>query len=220
MNAAKRGGRADRRLRRQQPPLHLRRQRQIAPQLLLLQRALVQPRVLDHQREDLGRAAQQLRSRAAVNPHACLSAEAPERAARRHELVLGAQRHRHPGAALRESLDLGDMLAAGTLAPTPPGLEVAGGQRQRMRVVSQPVDQHAVRRNRAVRASILVAGILLEQQDESRADPFAQRGERQLQRFRKRGRAVNRAGDLADQRLRRSSVVARLPPALASPAGP
>ena len=71
-----------------------------------------------------------------------------------------------------------------------------------MRVIPEPVDQEAARGNRAVRASILVAA-LFEQQDESRADLIAQRGERQLYRVWKGRRAVNRAGDVADQRSRR-----------------
>ena len=122
---------AARRLGRQQPPLHLGRQRQVAPQLLLLQRAIVQPRVLDHQREDLRGAAQHLllRGGEALAPFGSAEQQHAD------DLVLRAQRHRHPGAVFPEPLDLGGVLRPEQFRPAQPRLEVAAGERHRVRVV-------------------------------------------------------------------------------------
>ena len=76
------------------------------------------------------------------------------------------------------------------------------GQRQRMRVVPEPIDQHAVYGNCQVRTAILAARPLLEQQDEARADALAQRRKRYLHGDRKGWRAVDGAGDIADHRSR------------------
>jgi ubiquinone biosynthesis protein len=84
------------------------------------------------------------------------------------------QRHGHPDARAVESVDFLGMLGTELPGPDAPRLEVARGQRQGMRVMREPVDQNAVRRNRAGRTPVPVSG-LPQKQDRSRPDPRAQR---------------------------------------------
>src|SRR5438876_810408 len=109
------------------------------------------------------------------------------------DFVLRPQRNCKACSGFCECFDLASMIRTEFDRPSQPRVEVAGSQRQWMRIVAQPVEQNPTGRKRAVFASVLFIGRLLEQHDRLRADALLQRGERYLQCFWKRGRAAKRS---------------------------
>jgi len=81
---------------RQQPPLHLRRERQIAAQFLLLQHALRQPRILQQQSELVRRDPQRPFFGLAILP--ALGRRSQQKHA--EHFLIRAQRHRQTGSGL------------------------------------------------------------------------------------------------------------------------
>ena len=84
---------------------------------------------------------------------------------------LGAQRHGHPGAALASRSISATCSGPELPRPAQPGVEVAGRERQRMRVMREPVEQEAARRYRRSSSQRYSSPGASEQHDRLRRRP-------------------------------------------------
>ena len=136
------GGGREWRARRQQPFLYFDGERQVAAQHFLPDDAIGEPRILHHQRELVGAAAQHPLLRRAVPP-------VPRRPHQQqaHDLGPGPQRHHHPDVVLCQQANLFETLWPIRRRPLPHRLELIALERQRHQVGGKPAGEKSISGN-------------------------------------------------------------------------